>query len=94
MTVQFIGPLLVKWAIHRAGEAGGAVEQLYVAEGLFQKEIAEHLWLLLKDTNSTEEIEEHFKEFIRSEKAVGSINLVLRDFIDKKKNGNNDLSES
>ncbi len=30
--VQIIGPLLVKWAIHRAGEVGGKIEQLHVAK--------------------------------------------------------------
>ena len=36
--VQIIGPLLVRWAIHRAGEVGGRDEQIHVAEALFAEE--------------------------------------------------------
>ncbi|MCG3227223.1 MAG: cation:proton antiporter [Candidatus Heimdallarchaeota archaeon] len=36
--VQIIGPLLVRWSIHRAGEVGGRDEQLHLAEAMFAEE--------------------------------------------------------
>ncbi|MHA1401435.1 MAG: cation:proton antiporter [Candidatus Heimdallarchaeaceae archaeon] len=45
LVVQIIGPLLVKWSIHRAGEVGGKLEQQIVAAALLrekkEKEIQE-----------------------------------------------------
>ena len=38
IVVQIIGPLLVKWAIHRAGEVGGKTEQLHVAKATLHQE--------------------------------------------------------
>ncbi|MCK4972557.1 MAG: hypothetical protein KAS52_04495, partial [Candidatus Heimdallarchaeota archaeon] len=36
--VQIIGPLLVRWAIHKAGEVGGKTEQLHVAKATLHQE--------------------------------------------------------
>ncbi|MHA1169746.1 MAG: cation:proton antiporter [Candidatus Hodarchaeales archaeon] len=88
--VQFIGPLLVKWAIHRAGEAGGAAEQLNIASGLFCEELVRELGTLLEEVSSKEDLEEHFQDFVKSEEAAEAVNLILKDFIENKKNGDND----
>ena len=41
--VQIIGPLLVRWAIHRAGEVGGKLVQLELAEAMLADEKAEQI---------------------------------------------------
>ncbi|MFW9998221.1 MAG: cation:proton antiporter [Candidatus Odinarchaeota archaeon] len=86
VVVQLIGPLLVKWSIHRAGEVGGTIEQLRVAEGFFQEEIADHLRDLLNAVSSIDSDKEGLREYIKSSEAMAAISKVLEEHgVEKKK---------
>ena len=69
LVVQIIGPIMVKWAIHSAGEVPGTVDRyslsVLVSEkdnerGIIEEEISEHLQVL-SDTELIHRKEKHKK---------------------------------
>lgn len=55
LIVQLVGPLLVKWSVHRAKEVGCAREQLHVAETFFQEGMVEELRSILDNPKRSAE---------------------------------------
>ncbi|MHA2334752.1 MAG: cation:proton antiporter [Candidatus Hodarchaeales archaeon] len=86
--VQLIGPLLVKWAIHRAGEVGGTIEQLRVAEGLFATEEVEQLRTNLQ--TAIMGIYGGHSDFIKSEEAIKAIDNIIEQYSKKKQEKNSE----
>ena len=85
--VQIIGPLLVRWAIHKAGEAGEKEEKLHVAEALFFEDKVSEIKEDVREYATEEEKEEHDYISIgdRLTKLKKKFNLKNNDYIRKKK---------
>ena len=89
--VQIIGPLLVRWAIHRAGEAGGKITQLEVAEALFVVEDVEKI--IGEKTGSQEDKTKVDSENEKNNNGFIKFSNRISEWKTKIKNRNNNVKE-
>ncbi len=87
--VQIIGPLLVRWAIHRAGEVGGKLAQLEVAEAMLAENRVVKIYDEVKySADDSEDVDENReKGIVRFSNRISKFRFKVKncDYFKKKR---------